>query len=206
MDWWDCSGGKTTPTISTITREPSIAVPPPPDSCNMDYVEADVVDERFKNCPYCGEQILAAAIKCKHCHEMLTAAISPNSQRLPSAPLMPAAALPQRVQYNPSTDTFVATMALMIKLAMRAIQELGWKLDNINESIGLVTFETGISWGSFSGVSCSLNIEEVRQHTFRVRGTGKQNPSGALRLSWDLFSEAKGKAAKAINKMKELAC
>ena len=31
-----------------------------------------VGDQQVKNCPYCGEQIAAKAIKCKHCQTMLT--------------------------------------------------------------------------------------------------------------------------------------
>lgn len=36
-----------------------------------------------------------------------------------------------------------------MKLAMRAILDLGWKLDAANETVGIVTFQTGISWGSW---------------------------------------------------------
>jgi hypothetical protein len=32
----------------------------------------EVTTERFKNCPFCSEQILAAAIKCKHCGSSLS--------------------------------------------------------------------------------------------------------------------------------------
>jgi hypothetical protein len=96
-------------------------------------------------------------------------------------------------------------MALMVKLAMRAVQALGWKLDGANEAIGLVTFQTKMSWGSWSGVSCSLTIEEISQHQFRVTGTGKQNVRGAQLGAIDLFGEAQGKARKAIDTMKQLA-
>jgi hypothetical protein len=61
-----------------------------------------------------------------------------------------------------------------------------------------------VSWGSWSGVSCSLTIEEISPNTFRVLGTGKQNLRGGQLLAID-FGEAKGRAAKAIEKMKELA-
>jgi hypothetical protein len=93
----------------------------------------------------------------------------------------------------------------MVKLAMRAVQELGWKLDNANETLGLVTFETGISWGSWSGVSCSINIEQVDEHWFRVTGTGKQNVRGGQILALNFGGEAQRRVAKAIDKMKELA-
>jgi hypothetical protein len=96
-------------------------------------------------------------------------------------------------------------MTLLVKLAMRAVQELGWKLENANESLGMVTFETGISWGSWSGVSCSLSIDEVSENQFRVTGTGKQNVRGGQLLALNIGGEAKGRAQKAIKKMKELA-
>ncbi len=140
-----------------------------------------------KDCPFCGERVLAKARKCKHCGEMLD---------VPS--------VPTRVRHDPSTDTFSGTMVLMVKLAMRAIQELGWKLDAANDAVGMVTFQTGISWGSWSGVSCSLNIEEVSPNTFRVTGTGKQNVRGGQLIALNIGGEAQSKARKAIDRMRHL--
>ena len=117
----------------------------------------------------------------------------------------PQKVLPAKARYNPATDTFTATMPQMVKLAIRAIQDLGWKLDNANETLGIVTFETGMSWGSWSGVACSLTIEEAEESTFRVIGTGKQNVRGGQLIALNLFGEAQGKAKKAIDRMKELA-
>jgi hypothetical protein len=96
-------------------------------------------------------------------------------------------------------------MHQVAKLAMRAVQELGWKLDNVNETLGLVTFQTGMTWGSWSGVSGSLSIEEVGEYQFRVGGTGKQNVRGGQILALNLFGEAEGKITQVLNKMRELA-
>jgi hypothetical protein len=110
------------------------------------------------------------------------------------------------VHYDRNSDSFSGSMVLMVKLAMQAVQDLGWKIEQVNETVGLITFETArMSWGSWSGVSCSLNITEITPGTFRVSGTGKQNIRGGQLLSFELFGEAQGKARKAINKMKELA-
>ena len=95
-------------------------------------------------------------------------------------------------------------MPLIVKLAMRAIQELGWKLENANENLGLVTFETGISFGSWSGISCSLNIEEVSNGSFNVKGTAKQNLRGGQVIAINFGGEAQSKIRKVIDKMQEL--
>lgn len=143
-------------------------------------------------CSECGREISDKAEACPGCGAPVSVTVKQQSQVVTD------------VHYNRSTDTFRGTMVLMVKLAMRAVQELGWKLDQVNETLGMVTFQTGISWWSWSGVSCSLNIEEVSPNTFRVSGTGKQNPSGMLRISMEIGGEAQGRAHKAIEKMKQL--
>lgn len=147
-------------------------------------------------CSECGRQISDRAEACPGCGAPVSVTVKQEaSQQSP---------VPTTVYYRRDTDTFAGTMVLMVKLAMRAVQNLGWKLDQTNET-GLVTFQTGISWGSWSGVSCSLNIEEVSSNTFRVTGTGKQNVGGGQLMALNIGGEAQSKACKAIEKMKELA-
>ena len=153
-----------------------------------------------KKCPFCAEEILTDAIKCKHCGEFLNGKTAQSPVAIP--PLLPQ---PTKVKYNPANNSFNGTMTILVKLAMRAVQELGWKLENVNENIGMVNFETGISWGSWSGVACSLNIEEIAANQFRVTGTGKQNLRGGQLGAFNIGGEAQGRVQKAIDKMKELA-
>jgi hypothetical protein len=137
-------------------------------------------------CWECAREISDKAIACPGCGA--TAA---------------AASLP--VDYDRATDTFSGTMALMTRLAMCAVQELGWTLDTANEVIGFVTFQTRISPASWSGVSCYLNFEEVSPNKFRVSGAGRRNVCGDQLLALDPFGEAQSKARKAIEVMKRLA-
>lgn len=148
-------------------------------------------------CSECSRQISDKAETCPGCGVPVAVAIEQDMSQLPQTPTV--------AHYNLETDTFSGTMILMVKLAMRAVQEFGWKIDQANENIGMVTFQTGISWGSWSGVSCSLNIEEVFPNTFRVSGTGKQNLRGGQIIALNIGGEAQSKARKAIEQMKQFA-
>ncbi len=144
-------------------------------------------------CTECGREISDKAQTCPGCGAPIELLLNQNSD------------VNTKVHYDKESDTFTGTKLLLVKLAMRAIQELGWKLDQANENLGLVTFQTGISWGSWNGVTCSLNIEELTQSNFRITGTGKQNLSGGQIIALNIGGEAESKARKAINKMKQLA-
>jgi DNA-directed RNA polymerase subunit RPC12/RpoP len=142
-----------------------------------------------------------ALIKCEECgHE-----ISDKAQVCPNcgAPINQKEE-PTIVKYDPKSDTFYGTMSLLVKLAMKAIQEHGWTLDQANDNIGLVTFKTGMSWGSWSGVIGSLNILEVSQNTFKITGTRKQNVSGGQLIALNIGNEAKNKAKKVIKTMQRI--
>lgn len=152
-------------------------------------------------CSECGREISDKAAACPGCGAPVSITEGQNNAAVTTMPGVTLTA----ARYNRQSDTFEGTMVLMVKLAMRAVQELGWKLDQANESLGLVTFQTGMSWGSWSGVSCSLNIEEIGTNQFRVSGTGKQNLSGGQLIALNIGGEAQGKAKKAIEKMKQLA-
>jgi len=55
-------------------------------------------------------------------------------------------------------------------LAVKAVQSLNYKVDAADESAGLVSFTTGMTWGSWSGVSGSIYFEEVGPDRFRASG------------------------------------
>lgn len=148
-------------------------------------------------CSECGREISDKAAACPGCGAPVSITNITSRQPFPETPTA--------VRYNRDTDTFTGTMSLMVKLAMQAVQELRWKLDQVNEMVGLVTFETGMSWGSWSGILCSLNIEEVSPNMFRVIGTGKQNVRGGQMAAFNLFGEAQKRVRKAIDMMQQLA-
>src|SRR5262249_49284751 len=132
------------------------------------------------------------------------APVSPPPPPPPAVSLNPK---PEKATYDASTNTFRGTMPQVLKLAMRAVQELGWTLVNVNDTLGLVTFETGMTLmtlGSMSGVSGSLTIMELSENQFRVTATGKQNVKGGQILALDLGSTQQ-KLDQVLNKMRELA-
>ncbi len=165
------------------------STPPVPEQTNS----------KLTPCPDCGKLVSKRASQCPNCGCPIS-----TGETSASDPPVQSVRRPDVVRYDADLDLFTGTTVLMVKLAMRAVQQLGWKIETANEALGIVSFETGMSWGSWSGVSCSLNMEEVSPNAFRVVGTGKQNLRGGQLIALD-FGEAQGKARRVIQVMQELA-
>lgn len=112
-----------------------------------------------------------------------------------------ASLLPKSPTYHKEYNKFNATMEQMINLAQKAVRNNNFTVTNASH--GFVAFETGMTWGSWSGVSGSVSIEEHEPNWFTVSGGGKQNTRGLQLAAFD-FGEAKGKAEKVIATMKTL--
>lgn len=106
-----------------------------------------------------------------------------------------------RVRYNEKNDTFVGPLSAIMRLAVKAIQRQGHKIDNANESLGILTFQTSTTLGSWTGMVCSLGFEEVGENAYHINVSGKS----AGFMGFDLLDEAKPKARKVVKLMAELA-
>lgn len=116
----------------------------------------------------------------------------------------PAPAPARDLQYDATSGLFHATLPQVMRLGMRAVQSLGWTVKDGNETLGLLVFETGVTWGSWSGVTGSITFIEEAPGAWRATGTGKQNVRGGQTLAID-FGEADGKVRKVIAEMARLA-
>lgn len=102
-------------------------------------------------------------------------------------------------------EPFIGSRSDIIRLAIKAIQAKGWKLDQVNENVGIVSFETSMSMGSWSGVKANLIIEDAgRPNAFRVSGTARQNLQGRQLAAFDIGDEAQGVVREAIVTMKAI--
>lgn len=123
---------------------------------------------------------------------------TPSTQAAQSAvPFGPAG-------YCRADDSFRGDLRQVVQYAVQAVQNLRWVVVNANELTQSVTFETKMSWGSWSGVTCTLSFSEVSPGVWRVTGSGKQNVRGGQIVAMD-FGESGAKARKAIVEMKRLA-
>ncbi|MBA3676388.1 MAG: zinc ribbon domain-containing protein [Sphingosinicella sp.] len=141
-------------------------------------------------CEDCGHEVSDRATACPKCGAPVAAAMNEPA--------------PSKVSLD--GENFVGTKALLKQLAVKAIHALNYKVDSADENTGLVSFSTGMTWGSWSGVSGSLVFEEVGKHTFSVSGAGKQNVRGGQVLAFNLFDEANGKVRNVQDEMRRLVC
>ena len=142
-------------------------------------------------CSECGREISDKAAACVGCGAPVQATPSKVNE-------------PVSVKLN-SDGSFLGTRSLLVNLAAKAILQNGWKLDGADEKSGIVSFTTGVTWGSWSGVSGTMFIDEIGEHRFNVIGSAKQNVRSAQLFAPNIGNEAQQKANKVIEIMRELA-
>jgi hypothetical protein len=140
-------------------------------------------------CEDCGRDVSDRAPACPNCGAPIASPADPNA--------------PDKVTVD--GDCFVGTKPMVIKLAVRAVQACNYKVDSADEASGLVAFTTGMTMGSWSGVSGSIYFEEAGPYRYRATGNAKQNVKGGQLLALDLFGEAKGKVRNIVDRMRSLA-
>ena len=141
-------------------------------------------------CEECGKEVSDKAAACPNCGA-------------PIASMVEEASAPKKVTFG--NGKFHGTKKLLVQLAIKAVQSLNWKVDSADEESGLVSFTTGMTWGSFSGVSGSIYLEEVEAHQFKVSGNAKQNVKGGQFVAFNIGNEAEKKVNKVIEEMCQLA-
>ena len=144
-----------------------------------------------------------ALIRCSECRKE----VSEKAQTCPNcgAPVdaETSIAAPEKLGY--ADGQFIATSAMMVELAKKAITGLNYKVDGVSGETGTASFTTGMTMGSFSGVSGTISWEEVTPYRYILSGQGKQNVQGGQVLALNLFNEANGKVDNVKAEMRRLA-
>ena len=136
-------------------------------------------------CLECGKDVSDQAATCPNCGAPVDSASAPVA--------------PNSVGY--SDGQFVGTTAQLMELAKSAVAHCNYRVDAADAISGTVTFTTGMTMGSWSGVSGTISWQEVEPYHFVISGQGKQNVRGGQMVALNLFDEANAKARNVIEQM-----
>lgn len=139
-------------------------------------------------CVECGGDVSDKASACPKCGAPVDAT---------------APAAPDIVGYV--DGAFVGTRAQLIELAKSAIGRRNYRLDAADVATGTITFTTGVTMGSWSGVSGTISLQEVAPYRFNATGQAKQNVKGGQVLALDIGGEAAGKIRAIVDDMRSIA-
>jgi hypothetical protein len=100
------------------------------------------------------------------------------------------------------TKVYKSTQAEIYSAAQRAIRDLGYKVDRLDRTNGLLTFKTGLSWKSWAGQEMSIMLIDVSSTEVEVSLSGKRNQTGVIVQLYD-WGEVKGIANRVLEVMDE---
>jgi hypothetical protein len=96
--------------------------------------------------------------------------------------------------------TYKKPIDTVFAAAQKAVRDLGYKIDSLDKSNGLLNFKTGLSWKSWAGQEMSIMMIDSGDGKVEVSVTGRRNQSGVVLQVYD-WGEAKGIAAKVLAEM-----
>jgi len=144
-----------------------------------------------------------ALVRCGECSREVSdkASACPNC----GAPIDVESAVRAPNEISFINGEFVGTSQMIADIAKRAIASANYRIDNVDVTAKTATFTTGVTMGSWSGVSGTISWEETGPFRFKISGQGKQNVQGGQVVALNLFDEANAKANNVIREMIRLA-
>ncbi len=129
------------------------ATPPPPP---LTAKQKETID-----CPFCGEEILATAIKCKHCGEFLDGSVQPPP---PTPPAVPA---PERTLWTAHTSILyyipmIVFGVILIPLLVGVLIILYAILDQRGRVFTVTNKRVMSKWGIISRKTNEVTIADIR--------------------------------------------
>ncbi|MBM3407324.1 MAG: hypothetical protein FJY25_08320 [Betaproteobacteria bacterium] len=100
------------------------------------------------------------------------------------------------------TKVYKSTQSEIFSAAQRAIRDLGYKVDRLDRTNGLLTFKTGLSWKSWAGQEMSIMLIDLSSTEVEVSLSGKRNQTGVIVQLYD-WGEVNGIANKVLEVMDE---
>jgi hypothetical protein len=94
------------------------------------------------------------------------------------------------------TRDYAKPASTILDGALRAIRDLGYKIDSIDKNNGLINFKTGMSWRSWAGQEMSVLVLGNGDNASSVDISSRRSQTGVILQVYD-WGE-KGKIAKKV--------